>query len=54
MPLAERRARYREMIAQLRESNVSVWRDNFLRDLQATGEKPRTSRAKPARRAVAA
>ncbi len=54
MPLAERRARYREMIAQLRESNVSVWRDNFLRDLQATGEKHRTSRAKPARRAVAA
>jgi trehalose 6-phosphate synthase len=55
MPLAERRARYREMIAQLRENNVSVWRDNFLRDLQATGEKRRASRAKPARsRAVAA
>lgn len=54
MPLAERRARYREMIAQLRENNVSVWRDNFLRDLQATGEKRRTPRAKPARRAVAA
>ncbi|CAM2340498.1 MULTISPECIES: alpha,alpha-trehalose-phosphate synthase (UDP-forming) [Burkholderia] len=34
MPLAERRARYADMIAQLRENNVSVWRDNFLRDLQ--------------------
>ncbi|WP_069705376.1 alpha,alpha-trehalose-phosphate synthase (UDP-forming) [Burkholderia seminalis] len=34
MPLAERRARYTDMIAQLRENNVSVWRDNFLRDLQ--------------------
>ncbi|HDR8928357.1 TPA: alpha,alpha-trehalose-phosphate synthase (UDP-forming) [Burkholderia vietnamiensis] len=36
MPLAERRARYADMIAQLRENNVSVWRDNFLRDLQRT------------------
>ena len=34
MPLAERRARYRDMFAQLRENNVSVWRDNFMRDLQ--------------------
>ncbi|MBR7999066.1 alpha,alpha-trehalose-phosphate synthase (UDP-forming) [Burkholderia vietnamiensis] len=34
MPLPERRARYADMIAQLRENNVSVWRDNFLRDLQ--------------------
>ncbi|WP_269504132.1 alpha,alpha-trehalose-phosphate synthase (UDP-forming) [Burkholderia sp. IMCC1007] len=34
MPLAERRTRYADMIAQLRENNVSVWRDNFLRDLQ--------------------
>ncbi|WP_175717606.1 alpha,alpha-trehalose-phosphate synthase (UDP-forming) [Burkholderia anthina] len=34
MSLAERRARYADMIAQLRENNVSVWRDNFLRDLQ--------------------
>ncbi|WP_175835153.1 alpha,alpha-trehalose-phosphate synthase (UDP-forming) [Burkholderia anthina] len=34
MPLVERRARYADMIAQLRENNVSVWRDNFLRDLQ--------------------
>ncbi|WP_088930424.1 alpha,alpha-trehalose-phosphate synthase (UDP-forming), partial [Burkholderia multivorans] len=34
MPLAERRARYADMIAQLRENNVSVWRDHFLRDLQ--------------------
>jgi trehalose 6-phosphate synthase len=54
MPLAERRARYRGMIAQLRENNVSVWRDNFLRDLQATGAKRRTPPAKPARRAAAA
>jgi trehalose 6-phosphate synthase len=35
MPLNERRARYDEMMAQLRENNVSVWRDNFLRDLKA-------------------
>ncbi|SPB18764.1 alpha,alpha-trehalose-phosphate synthase [Caballeronia novacaledonica] len=35
MPLAERRARYDEMMVQLRENNVSVWRDNFLRDLKA-------------------
>ena len=34
MSLTERRARYADMIAQLRENNVSVWRDNFLRDLQ--------------------
>jgi trehalose 6-phosphate synthase len=37
MPLAERRTRYRDMIAQLRENNVSVWRDNFLRDLTQYG-----------------
>lgn len=54
MPLAERRARYREMIAQLRESNVSVWRDNFLRDLQETGQKRRTARARSVRKAVVA
>jgi trehalose 6-phosphate synthase len=35
MPLDERRARYGEMMAQLRENNVSVWRDNFMRDLKA-------------------
>ncbi|BAN23703.1 alpha,alpha-trehalose-phosphate synthase (UDP-forming) [Caballeronia insecticola] len=34
MPLAERRARYDEMMQQLRDNNVSVWRDNFLRDLK--------------------
>jgi trehalose 6-phosphate synthase len=34
MPLAERQARHRDMMAQLRENNVSVWRDNFMRDLQ--------------------
>ncbi len=37
MPVAERRSRYEDMIAQLRENNVSVWRDNFLRDLAAVG-----------------
>ncbi|SAL05342.1 alpha,alpha-trehalose-phosphate synthase [Caballeronia calidae] len=35
MPLDERKARYDEMMQQLRENNVSVWRDNFLRDLKA-------------------
>ncbi|BAO86996.1 alpha,alpha-trehalose-phosphate synthase (UDP-forming) [Caballeronia cordobensis] len=35
MPLNERKARYEEMMAQLRENNVSVWRDNFMRDLKA-------------------
>ncbi len=35
MPLNERKARYDEMMPQLRENNVSVWRDNFLRDLKA-------------------
>ncbi|WP_321794434.1 alpha,alpha-trehalose-phosphate synthase (UDP-forming) [Caballeronia sp. J97] len=35
MPLSERKARYHEMMAQLRENNVSVWRDNFMRDLKA-------------------
>lgn len=34
MPLAERQARHRDMMVQLRENNVSVWRDNFMRDLQ--------------------
>ena len=37
MPLAERQARYRDMMVRLRENNVSVWRDNFMRDLQAAG-----------------
>jgi trehalose 6-phosphate synthase len=40
MPAAERRARYADMIAQLRENNVSVWRDNFLRDLTGRGAAP--------------
>ncbi|WP_144108745.1 alpha,alpha-trehalose-phosphate synthase (UDP-forming) [Paraburkholderia sp. BCC1886] len=40
MPLADRQARHRDMMAQLRENNVSVWRDNFMRDLQGvTGAK---------------
>jgi trehalose 6-phosphate synthase len=34
MSLDERQARYRGMFESLRENNVSVWRDNFLRDLQ--------------------
>ena len=64
MPLAERRARYRDMIAQLRSNNVSVWRDTFLRDLsQSGGAQPADSsaggkgtaaRAKTARKRVAA
>ncbi|RKO24728.1 alpha,alpha-trehalose-phosphate synthase (UDP-forming) [Burkholderia mallei] len=33
MPLAERRARHADMLARLRENNVSGWRDHFLRDL---------------------
>lgn len=52
MPLAERRARYRDMIAQLRENNVSVWRDNFLHDLGQSGEKHRAAKARPARKAA--
>jgi len=35
MPLNERQVRHADMFAQLRENNVSVWRDNFMRDLQA-------------------
>ncbi|MGN6233027.1 MAG: alpha,alpha-trehalose-phosphate synthase (UDP-forming) [Trinickia sp.] len=66
MPLAERRARYRDMIAQLRNNNVSVWRDTFLRDLAqsnaqpppAAADMPRTTggqgRAKATRKRVAA
>ncbi|KAF1049424.1 MAG: Trehalose-6-phosphate synthase [Burkholderia gladioli] len=38
MPVAERRSRYEDMIAQLRENNVSVWRDNFLRDVASGGQ----------------
>lgn len=34
MPRDERRTRYTDMFTQLRENNVSVWRDNFMRDLQ--------------------
>ncbi|PYE23656.1 alpha,alpha-trehalose-phosphate synthase (UDP-forming) [Paraburkholderia silvatlantica] len=37
MPLAERLARYQDMMAQLRENNVSVWRDRFMRDLGRVG-----------------
>jgi trehalose 6-phosphate synthase len=54
MPLAERRTRYRDMIAQLRENNVSVWRDNFLRDLTQYGgaESPAESLAQAAAKAA--
>ncbi|KAG0163071.1 hypothetical protein DFQ30_000780 [Apophysomyces sp. BC1015] len=34
MPLTERRQRHMDMMAQLRENNVSVWRDHFLGDLR--------------------
>ena len=50
-PLAERQARYHDMMAQLRENNVSVWRDNFMRDLQNVDSVKRARSAKP--RAVA-
>ncbi|WP_206999667.1 alpha,alpha-trehalose-phosphate synthase (UDP-forming) [Trinickia mobilis] len=50
MPAAERRARYRDMIGQLRENNVSVWRDNFLRDLEGSGERHAAVRTKTARK----
>src|SRR5579863_1218732 len=53
MPVAQRRARYRDMIAQLRENNVSVWRDNFLRDLKLSGEQRPAARAKTARKKAA-
>jgi trehalose 6-phosphate synthase len=36
MPLAERRARHADMMAVLRRNDVSVWRDDFLRDLRST------------------
>ncbi|HEY1609246.1 MAG TPA: alpha,alpha-trehalose-phosphate synthase (UDP-forming) [Paraburkholderia sp.] len=39
MPLPERRARHADMLAQLRENNVSVWRDRFMRDLAGVGER---------------
>jgi trehalose 6-phosphate synthase len=47
MPLAERQARHRDMMAQLRENNVSVWRDNFMRDLQSANGAGRTASARP-------
>jgi trehalose 6-phosphate synthase len=53
MPLAERRARYRDMIAQLRSNNVSVWRDTFLRDL-AQAQEGRPATAPPSAKASAA
>jgi trehalose 6-phosphate synthase len=35
MPLAERQARHADMMAPLRENNLSVWRDSFLQDLRS-------------------
>ncbi|KMQ80182.1 Alpha,alpha-trehalose-phosphate synthase [UDP-forming] [Candidatus Burkholderia pumila] len=35
MPLAERQARHADMMAPLRENNLSVWRDSFLSDLRS-------------------
>jgi trehalose 6-phosphate synthase len=35
MPLAERQARHTDMMGPLRENNLSVWRDSFLRDLRS-------------------
>jgi trehalose 6-phosphate synthase len=35
MPLAERQARHTDMMAPLRENNLSVWRDSFLSDLRS-------------------
>ena len=34
MPLAERQARHADMMAPMRENNLSVWRDTFLADLR--------------------
>jgi trehalose 6-phosphate synthase len=36
MPLAERKARWEELIVSVREENVQRWTDDFLRDLAAT------------------
>jgi trehalose 6-phosphate synthase len=35
MPLAERQSRHADMMAPLRENNLSVWRDSFLQDLRS-------------------
>jgi trehalose 6-phosphate synthase len=35
MPLAERQARHADMMGPLRENDLSVWRDSFLRDLRS-------------------
>jgi len=34
MPLPERQSRYKDMMVGLRENDLSVWRDHFLRDLR--------------------
>jgi len=38
MPLPERQARYRDMMVQLRENDVSTWCEHFLHDLLHAGE----------------
>ena len=35
MPLAERQARHEENLAQLRNNDLSVWRDTFVADLRS-------------------
>ena len=35
MPLAERQARYRDMIGPLRKNDIAAWRETFLMDLNA-------------------
>ena len=45
MSLAERQSRYTEMIKRLRGNNVSVWRDNFLRDLRGPAESDAADRS---------
>ncbi|HTH60463.1 MAG TPA: alpha,alpha-trehalose-phosphate synthase (UDP-forming) [Paraburkholderia sp.] len=45
MPLPERKARHADMLVQLRENNVSVWRDRFMRDLSQRGERGGAARA---------
>ncbi|SDV51008.1 alpha,alpha-trehalose-phosphate synthase (UDP-forming) [Chitinasiproducens palmae] len=46
MPRDERRSRYRDMMKMLRDENVSVWRDDFLRALRGEAwPLPETARA---------
>src|SRR5690606_14258795 len=40
MPLAERKARWKKLVANVREENVQRWTANFTRDLEAARELP--------------